>query len=195
METTLNIPSINANSAKFLKTEELVVNSIEFNEGPTFDILGIKIDRFSLMINIIVICIVHAILYYLDLLKDINSNQLLFYMYIFLWFIFFYQIKNASIYSGNVQLELSNVLNINQSISLFLGSLVILICVLKYLKPEIDIQKYLLIILLLMLISLNTNYEQTDKYKIQNTRYYKEFSLNFIKWLFAFFIIKDFFGK
>ena len=191
----LNIPSIRADSGKFLKTEELIINSIEFNEGSSFDLLGLKIDKFSLMMNTILICIVHAILYYLDMLKDIDSNQPLFYMYIFLWFIFFFQIKNASIYSGNVQLELSNVLNINQSISLFLGSLVILICVLKYLKPTIDIQKYLLIILLLMLISLSINYEQIDKYRIQNIRYYKEFSLNFIKWLFAFFIMKDFFGK
>ena len=137
--------------------------------------------------------IVHVILYYFKVFDDINTNKTIFYMYIFLWCIFAYEIYNASVYSGNVQLELSNLTNINQSISLFLGSVVILIFVLKYLKPNIDLRKYFLILFLLISISLSVTVEQTDRYLLQDARYVKETSLNFIKWLFVVFVVKDFF--
>lgn len=193
METgILNIPSIKE-EGRILKIDEIVIDSLEFAQSSTLNILGRKIDKNSFIVNVILMVILHVILYYFKVFDDINTNKTFFYMYIFLWFIFAYEIYNASVYSGNVQLELTNLTNINQSISLFLGSVVILIFVLKYLKPNIDLRKYFLILFLLISISLSVTVEQTDRYLLQDARYVKETSLNFIKWLFVVFVVKDFF--
>ena len=99
METQkLNLPSIKE-EGRILKIDEIVIDSLEFAQSSTLNILGKKIDKNSFISNVILMVIVHVILYYFKVFDDINTNKTIFYMYIFLWCIFAYEIYNASVYS------------------------------------------------------------------------------------------------
>ena len=198
MENTYNIPTFKKEDVnKILKKDELLVDSIEFKENKSVDILGKKVDSSSLVINIAIFTCTHLILFYFGMFKSIQENRTMLFLYVCLWSLFLYKTYYASVYRGNIQLELNNLITINQLIAVFIGSMIILMIALKYTGnnsgKNMKLTNYLFIVFMLIVLSFNLNLDQIDDAKVKNIRYFKETALDFIKLLLIIFIAQDFF--
>ena len=193
----VNAPSIYSTEqqAGLLKNNEISIDSIEFKEEASLDILGHKVDLQYFIISMFIIILVNFLLYYFGIFETMKQYNGVFYLYLVMMIFFLYKLFMASVLSANIQLEITNLLIVNQLISVFIGSMILLIVFMSYIgnssKFKFNIKYYVYVLCILLAISLNLSVQQVDANELRGIRRLKELSLDMIKFLIAFLLIRD----
>jgi hypothetical protein len=174
------LPTIQ-NTQLILQDKETIINSIEFKQGKTIQIFGQDIDINTLTVICIGIILSILLWWYTGLLKMIYKDKVMFFLFLGMIGFFIGQIFLSSSLSGNITLETSKLVSINQIISTFLGSLVIFMYVLNKLtdKKLIKNTNFLLFIVIAVLIIGHARVNvKTDGSQIRILRQIKETLFN-----------------
>jgi hypothetical protein len=197
----INTPAIYTKDQQtsLLGQKEIDINSIEFKEETSIDILGFKVDLQYFIILTIIFVITNLFLYLFGIFKKIQKNPLLFFVYLTMIGFFVYKIFAATVFTANIQLEISNLLVTNQSISVFIGSLILLIIFMNYISStssmKFSINHYIYVLCILLFISLNLSVQQIKGNQLRANRRFKETMLDAIKFLLVFLLINDLSNK
>jgi hypothetical protein len=193
----INAPTIYTSDqqAGLLKKNEISIDSVEFKEEASLDILGYKVDLQFFILSIINIILVNFLLYQFGMFEIMKKYNGIFYLYLGMIVYFLYKLFSASVLSANIQLEITNLLIVNQLISVFIGSVILLIVFINYLSTssnlKFNIKHYVYVLCILLAISLNLSVQQIDANQLRGIRRFKELTLDMIKFLVAFLLITD----
>ena len=132
----INAPTIYTSDqqSSLLKKNEISIDSIEFKEEASLDILGYKVDLQYFIISMVNIILVNFLLYQFGMFEIMKKYNGIFYLYLGMIVYFLYKLFSASVLSANIQLEITNLLIVNQLISVFIGSVILLIVFINYLS-------------------------------------------------------------
>jgi hypothetical protein len=197
----INAPTIYTKDQQnsLLNKNEINIDSIEFTEEESIDILGFKVDLQYFIILTIIFVISNMFLYWFGMFKNVNKNLVMLFIYLAMVGFFIYKIFTATVFAANIQLEISNLVQINQTISVFIGSLILLIIFMNYISVttnmKFNIKHYLYLLCVLLFISLNLNVQQIQGNQVRGIRRFKETMLDSIKFLLVFLLINDLSNK
>jgi len=196
----INAPTIytKGQQQEVLSKNEINIDSVEFKEEASIDMLGFKVDLQYFIIIAIIFLITNLLLYQFGVFKKLNSNPLMFFTYLGMVGFFVYKIFAATVFTANIQLEITNLLVANQLISVFIGSLVLLIVFMNYISSttsmKFTIKHYVYVLCILLLISLNLSVQQIKGNQLRAIRRFKETMLDAVKFLLIFLLINDISG-
>jgi hypothetical protein len=140
--------------------------------------------------------IANFLLYQFGMFDLMKKYPAIFYLYLAMIIYFLYKLFMASVLSANIQLEITNLLIINQLISVFIGSVILLIVFMHYIsttssKFKFNLKHYVYVLCILFAISLNLSVQQVDANQLRGIRRFKELTLDTVKFLMAFLLITD----
>jgi hypothetical protein len=194
----INAPTIytSEQQAGLLSKNEISIDSIEFKEEASLDILGYKVDLQYFIISVINMIIANFLLYQFGMFDLMKKYPAIFYLYLAMIIFFLYKLFTASVLSANIQLEITNLLIINQLISVFIGSVILLIVFMYYIsttspKFKFNVKHYIYVLCILFAISLNLSVQQVNANQLRGIRRFKELTLDTVKFLMAFLLITD----
>jgi hypothetical protein len=193
----INAPTIytKEQQVEILNKNEINIDSVEFTEETSIDILGFKVDLQYFIIIMIIFVIINLLLYQFGIFKKFNNNPLMFFIYLCMVGFFIYKIAAATVFTANIQLEITNLLVTNQLISVFIGSLILLTVFMNYISSttnmKFNIKHYLYVLCILLVISLNFSVQQINGNQLRAIRRFKETMLDAIKFLLVFLLIND----
>lgn len=194
----INAPTIYTSEQQvgLLKTNEISIDSVEFKEESSLDILGYKVDLQYFMISIINLILANVLLYKFGMFNVMKKYNGVFYLYLVMMLFFLYKLFTASVLSANIQLEITNLLVVNQLISVFIGSVILMIVFMNYIATtssgiKFNIKHYVYVLCILLAISLNLSVQQVNANQLRGIRRIKETLLDTIKFLIVFLLITD----
>ena len=176
------VPTLRTNQ-NVLSSDNTIINSIEFEKGDTVLFFGDDIDKNTLIIISFGICFSFYLWYKTGILTIILHKPILFLIFISMIGFLIFQIFSTSFLSGNITLENSKMIGINQMISTFFGSLIIfLFAVNQFInsnsKNNINFIAYSLFAVLIF-AHIHVNVKTTGKY-IKFVRQIKETLFNIV---------------